>query len=460
MTKKIRFPLELADGTQARTIEDLREHFDLESVLGYYKNGKLLTWLKDRYLESEADAIQVLDESDPAFQKQFCEVFGVEYRDHSVDLAEIEQRQARMSKLRTYTDEKEFIDHIDLVAFDQEELADLLDDGQKEIYLCGERFNVPVSQRGVHYIGVNSPVVYLSGKLPESLEEVKVVIQGCEVENMPRTTPDTTSEGYQEGRPIEEESGQLYTAKGISGIHNEETALLENTMAVISDLEDKLNQLAHIQAQVSTWISVDRSACDACASLDSESFSSKEKCRQAAERRLKKASDDVKKIADGKLRYSSDESIYAAFKRNIECCVESIEKLVERLHNMGLSRIADSMMQYLKVSKIYEKAKQINNRLAPQDSFYGISDYKSEIEYDSYDPSEFETGLSKLLAKSQIRYGFNCHEAVSTIERDTRQLLDVIQSEFNSQMQEFVLSTVVEPMRDFLLKLRSELKEN
>ena len=43
MAKKIRFPLKLAEGAEARTLDELREHFDLQAVLEYYKNGKLLT---------------------------------------------------------------------------------------------------------------------------------------------------------------------------------------------------------------------------------------------------------------------------------------------------------------------------------------------------------------------------------------------------------------------------------
>lgn len=196
MAKKIRFPLELADGTQARTLEDLQEHFDLESVLSYYKNGKLLTWLRDRYLESEAEAVEALDETAVDFQKQFCEIFGAEYTDHSVDLEEIAHRRERLAKLRTYTDEVEFIDHIDLVAFDQEDLADLLDDGQKKIYLCGERFDIPVSQRGVHYKGITTPVIHLTGKLPEDMEETGITFENCSVENMPETAPDTVEEYF------------------------------------------------------------------------------------------------------------------------------------------------------------------------------------------------------------------------------------------------------------------------
>ena len=44
--KRVRFPLHLADGTGARTLEDLREHGDVESVLKHYREGTLTRWLK------------------------------------------------------------------------------------------------------------------------------------------------------------------------------------------------------------------------------------------------------------------------------------------------------------------------------------------------------------------------------------------------------------------------------
>ena len=138
MAKKIRFPLKLAEGAEVRTLEELREHFDLGAVLEYYKNGKLLTWLEDRYLEGEAEAVRALNEAAPDFQRQLCAVFQVEYTGNEVDLEEIERRQERLKRLRTITDDAEFIQNIDRVAFDQEELADLLDEGATKIYLCGE----------------------------------------------------------------------------------------------------------------------------------------------------------------------------------------------------------------------------------------------------------------------------------------------------------------------------------
>ena len=45
--KPIRFPLQLADGTGARSLEKLREHGDVESVLKHYREGTLARWLRE-----------------------------------------------------------------------------------------------------------------------------------------------------------------------------------------------------------------------------------------------------------------------------------------------------------------------------------------------------------------------------------------------------------------------------
>ena len=57
-----------------------------------------------------------------------------------------------------------FIDEIDKVAFDQDELYDLLDEKVNEIYLCGDRFAIPLSVQDVSYKGINNPVVVIDSK--------------------------------------------------------------------------------------------------------------------------------------------------------------------------------------------------------------------------------------------------------------------------------------------------------
>jgi len=179
---RVKFPLKMADGENVRTLEELKEHFDLTSVLGYYDNGKLLEWLEDRYYEDEEKKIKTLDRNARDFKKCLCDILGADYpvdKADDVDLAKIADRNKRLKRLKEFTADDKILTVVDRVAFSQEDLADLLDKGVKEIYLCydGEQFKIPGSKGSVTYIGVNNPKV----KPPDGFVEKGIVFQGIDI---------------------------------------------------------------------------------------------------------------------------------------------------------------------------------------------------------------------------------------------------------------------------------------
>ena len=58
MAKKVKFPLKMSDGAEVRTLDDLKAHFDVDSVIKEFFNGRLLVWLEDRYYDEEADKVR------------------------------------------------------------------------------------------------------------------------------------------------------------------------------------------------------------------------------------------------------------------------------------------------------------------------------------------------------------------------------------------------------------------
>lgn len=80
MERKVRFPLKLKNGTEARTIEELQANFDLESVLSYFVEGKLYTWFADRYYIDKAKAVNALSADTPDLNQKLCDILGVEYQ--------------------------------------------------------------------------------------------------------------------------------------------------------------------------------------------------------------------------------------------------------------------------------------------------------------------------------------------------------------------------------------------
>ena len=169
----IKFPLKMADGADVRTLEELREHFDMKSVLSNYANGKLEKWLRSRYYYDEADAIAKLDPESPGIHKELCEILAAAYSEANVSsspvvLGEIMKENLRLSKLKQYTADDTILNAVDWVAFDQDELDILLgkisDESRKSgekvtVYLCGDKFSLPVDKGNVCYIGINNPFI-------------------------------------------------------------------------------------------------------------------------------------------------------------------------------------------------------------------------------------------------------------------------------------------------------------
>lgn len=175
MARKIRFPLDMGQGIEVRSIEELKENFSLSHVLMYISNGKLVTWLRDRHEDDIADAIEKLDKSDSDLPRKVCSIFDVFYDESAVnDVERTEEKARRLKLLKEYTSEQKYIDVEEKIAFNQDELYDLLDDGATDIYLCGDRFSIPLSKSGISYHGINNPTVVVNSKEEVNWEEKKI----------------------------------------------------------------------------------------------------------------------------------------------------------------------------------------------------------------------------------------------------------------------------------------------
>lgn len=179
-----KFALVVKDGAKVRNLEDLQENFDLEKVLGYFMNGKLAEWLRDRYYDDEADEVEALAKDDKKLNQKLCKILGVPYEDEDVEDPEvIARRNERLNRLKQYTDDADVWEHIDEVAFDQEELADLLDKDTPVIYLCQTSkspFTIPARVKNKKYIGVNAVEAKAGSKKNVDWESI-----GVRFENLP-----------------------------------------------------------------------------------------------------------------------------------------------------------------------------------------------------------------------------------------------------------------------------------
>lgn len=179
MSKKIRFPLEMESGVEVRSLAELKDNFSLSRVLEYVANGKLVTWLRDRYANDIADAVEQLKTDDNDLPRRVSELFEVPYDEQAeMNLQKAKERNEKLDKLIQYTTEQKYLDAIDAVAFNQDDLYDLLDEDMNRIYLCGDSFFIPLAKSGVSYHGINNPVVDFDSKGEVDWKEKDIELEG------------------------------------------------------------------------------------------------------------------------------------------------------------------------------------------------------------------------------------------------------------------------------------------
>lgn len=171
MVKKERFVLEMADGTKVRDLDALKEHFDIGTVTKYFQEGKLLIWLEERYYDDDAEEIKNISPDDYNLEQKLYEIFGVATPE------EVKRRAERLERLKKYTDDETILAKVDEVAFDQEDLADLLDADTDEIYLCDNRFSIPLRVKNKSYIGISKAVVVIRSDKPVDFKNLGITFK-------------------------------------------------------------------------------------------------------------------------------------------------------------------------------------------------------------------------------------------------------------------------------------------
>ena len=158
MARKIKFALEMADGTFISVLEDLQKHIknndELKKLVEYFLDGRLEKWLLDRYYEEEAKALRLVDKNDPDFACKLCKAIGVDYTpSESVNVEFIEYEQKMKKSLEEVTSDNKIIANAGSTASTQSELDFLIKNGKNIIYLWGNSFKLPLVH-DISYIGI------------------------------------------------------------------------------------------------------------------------------------------------------------------------------------------------------------------------------------------------------------------------------------------------------------------
>ena len=147
----------IVNGKEIHSLDELRENFDAEEILKALNDGSLKSFLSTHYYEREANAIAGLTLESKDCLKKICAAIKVDYLKQ--DFVMTPEVEARLEVIKQFTTDERILQNFSQIALNQEELATLLNNGEKIIYLCHNKFSIPLSQSNITYIGIDNPTI-------------------------------------------------------------------------------------------------------------------------------------------------------------------------------------------------------------------------------------------------------------------------------------------------------------
>jgi hypothetical protein len=187
LKRNIKFPIILSNGFQVRTLEELKEHFEVETIVEYFLDGRLRTWLEQRLYTKELQLLQCVTDHNDSLPMEIFKIFGMNYEESTFNHRDYVEKRAKIEMINRYTSDQEILDNYEYVVTSQCELDILLQkmkDDSRTVYLLndtGELFNVSDTISNIRYVGINDPIVILIGSDTFDAKGKNIVFQSVKI---------------------------------------------------------------------------------------------------------------------------------------------------------------------------------------------------------------------------------------------------------------------------------------
>ena len=184
-----------------------------------------------------------------------------------------------------------------------------------------------------------------------------------------------------------------------------------------------------------------RLACD-----PSESLPSRFQAKDEAEGKLKllyvQAEQQLRTYSDP----ASSESCYSRIRREVNEQLAFLREALVPCRTDGSAALVNRIAAVLVSEDVFQRVKPINDELQKKFSLPPVQDYVGTIRYEVYDPSEYEEGAAKLIAKLFTRHGYDLTDACFQLEQDVETMLTgyrcAIAEQVSLYLHQYVIASV------------------
>ncbi len=184
MPKVIPFALKI-NGKQLHNLDELKNNFEIEKIVGYFRDGRLLRWLKSHRFYDVAEKVAAIENVDNKnAMSQLYNIFDMMPPDDlNIDVEETVKRHNHLTRVQTFTDNPEILAKEYIVALSQSELDDLIQRDAPVIYLCNGEYTIPLEAQNKTYIGIQKVVAVIPSTEPVDFDELHIKFQNISLDD-------------------------------------------------------------------------------------------------------------------------------------------------------------------------------------------------------------------------------------------------------------------------------------
>ncbi len=413
------------NGEIIRSLKELRNYFNAEELMKYHMNGNLIPWLNQHYYENEAILVDSIDTNQAGWFPKLCNALGLNYESTS-NMTEEEKQHLEEKKriVSECTSDASVLSELWRVAMNQEELAELLNRGEKKIYLCNESFSIPIKVSGIEYFCLGNAII----ENPFTLSQYKKA--GIQLNGFTL--------------PKDENPRTLELAK---------EAALQNGYDDFHENHTSLANVYHNRLKSHKLINFHRVPYNV--SITGKVFKSKSECSNARKTAISNAYNEAEKLLSTGTSSSIAKKTAETYSSHIASAFEDTRKVLENMCCLtGKKDLFDSLC--VLVDKSYKNLlEEFNNELNQNYDFYRMYDFDyfiSQVDIDILDFScadgLLDRALEKLFVGGADYMITNLYSAISEIEHDLNDKADTFYGVAHNTYKSYVAK-----MEDLLEKI-------
>lgn len=384
-------------GNEIHNLEELRENFNGEEAEAAFKAETLSKWLDERYYEKELLEVNNLYGEDEHLKTKLAKILGITSMEKQLTDEELAKLEAKRAVLREANTDDVIISKVHLVAFNQEELAELIDKGEKVIYLFKESFSIPIRKTGITYIGLANP------KIGNCFTAKQYLKAGIKLENI--ETPQEPNPNY---------------------VSFAKEAAKDAGYDEFGETHSFLANYVHNQLKMPVWDAY--TTLVATGESDYHEYKSESECKQALKKRLKTAYDTADSyfiVGDDNCFAKVADSIYG--QRITEVFTTIIDDLLRLCKMQGKDAVAVRLSELVNnapkvLSNAFQKELSGNSEYYAMYKFSYFLEQADVVENEGYYVSDEDDTFFRLLEKV-VAYPTTYHyenslDAIWEMEKD------------------------------------------